>query len=181
MTDSFVHSLLKDNIEESERKNEKKNMEESKAAQLATSEAARASMAGEDVAAVKEKEKAAAAADASSAKGSAAVSARLMGSAGMNNYKTGGSSETVLATTEAARKAMVKLGLGDDGTVKKSKSKQSVMIEREAHVMLDLSHFTSLLHLFGSHTDIVALKHVGRIFGHCNNPALFVSHFQASI
>jgi len=64
--------VLKDNIEESERKNEKKNMEESKAAQLATSEAARASMAGEDVAAVKEKEKAAAAADASSAKGSAA-------------------------------------------------------------------------------------------------------------
>jgi len=68
--------VLKDNIEESERKNEKKNMEESKAAQLATSEAARASMAGEDVAAVKEKEKAAAAADAAQggggAKGSAA-------------------------------------------------------------------------------------------------------------
>ena len=73
----------------------------------------------------------------------------------MNNYKAGGSSETVLATTEAARKAMVKLGLGDDGTVKKSKSKQSVMIEREAHIMLDLSHFTSLLHLFGSHSYVL--------------------------
>ena len=29
--------------------------------------------------------------------------------------------------------------------------------------------------------DILALKHVSRIFGHHNNPALLVSHFQASI
>ena len=29
--------------------------------------------------------------------------------------------------------------------------------------------------------DILALKHVSRILGHCNNPALLVSHFQASI
>ena len=27
---------------------------------------------------------------------------------------------------------------------------------------------------------ILALKHVSRVLGHCNNPALFVSHFQAS-
>ena len=30
-------------------------------------------------------------------------------------------------------------------------------------------------------SDIIALKHVSRIIGHCINPALFVSHFQASI
>ena len=29
--------------------------------------------------------------------------------------------------------------------------------------------------------DILALRHVSRIFGHCNNPALLVTHFQASI
>ena len=28
---------------------------------------------------------------------------------------------------------------------------------------------------------IVALKHISRILGHCNNPTLFVSHFEASI
>ena len=30
-------------------------------------------------------------------------------------------------------------------------------------------------------TDVRALKHTSRILGHCNNPALLVSHFQASI
>ena len=30
-------------------------------------------------------------------------------------------------------------------------------------------------------TDILAVKHISRIFGHCNNPALLDSHFQASI
>ena len=30
-------------------------------------------------------------------------------------------------------------------------------------------------------TDIFDLKHVSRIFGHCNNQALLVSHFKASI
>ena len=29
--------------------------------------------------------------------------------------------------------------------------------------------------------DILALKHVSRILGHCNNPTRLVSHFQASI
>ena len=29
--------------------------------------------------------------------------------------------------------------------------------------------------------DILALKHISRIFGHCNTPALLVSNFQASI
>ena len=29
--------------------------------------------------------------------------------------------------------------------------------------------------------DFLALKHVSRNFGHCNNPAHLVSHFQASI
>ena len=29
--------------------------------------------------------------------------------------------------------------------------------------------------------DILALNHFSRIFGHCNNPALLVSHFQSSI
>ena len=33
----------------------------------------------------------------------------------------------------------------------------------------------------GIESDILALKHVSRIFGHCNHPALLVSHFQASI
>ena len=27
---------------------------------------------------------------------------------------------------------------------------------------------------------ILSLKHINRIFGHCNKPALLVSHFQAS-
>ena len=30
-------------------------------------------------------------------------------------------------------------------------------------------------------SDILALKHVSNIIGHCNNPALLVSHFHASI
>ena len=29
--------------------------------------------------------------------------------------------------------------------------------------------------------DILALKHLSRIFGHCNKPALLVYHLQASI
>ena len=30
-------------------------------------------------------------------------------------------------------------------------------------------------------SDIVAQEHASRIFGHCNNPTLLVSHFQVSI
>jgi len=32
-----------------------------------------------------------------------------------------------------------------------------------------------------SGADILALEYISRILGHCNNPALLVSHFQASI
>ena len=113
------------NLEESERKSEQKAIDDSKAAQLATSEAARASMAGEDpAAAAKDKEKKEAAQDA---KGSAAVSGGVgLGSAGgmMNNY-----SEIRLATTDAARKANLMMGLGDDGTVIREIKEQSIKEE----------------------------------------------------
>ena len=33
----------------------------------------------------------------------------------------------------------------------------------------------------GRWADILALKHISRILGHCSNPALLVSHFQDSI
>ena len=38
-------------------------------------------------------------------------------------------------------------------------------------------HFTSVVEGIA---DILALKHVSRIFGHCNDPALLVSQFQAN-
>ena len=43
------------------------------------------------------------------------------------------------------------------------------------------SLFRSILPLRTYAADILALKHVSRILGHCNNPALLVSNFQASI
>ena len=115
--------VLKTNLEENERKSEQKNLEDSKAAQLKTSEAARASMAGEDPAKAKDKEAAATPGGGGEGGGGAKGSAVSgVGSAGgmKSNYSSYGSGgEIVLATTDAARKANMMIGLGDDGTVTK--------------------------------------------------------------
>ena len=93
------------NLEESERKSEQKAIDDSKAAQLATSEAARASMAAEDA-----KNAASSAKDAPEAP--KAVSGGVLGGSGY-----GTAMDVTLATTDAARRANLMMGLGDDGTV----------------------------------------------------------------
>ena len=110
--------IISKNLEESERKSEQKAIDDSKAAQLATSEAARASLAGEEKADQRE-------ATTTQPQGSGAVSGSVYGggSGMMSNYGCYGSSEIALATTDAARKANLMMGLGDDGTVIKEQKK----------------------------------------------------------
>ena len=93
------------NLEESERKSEQKAIDDSKAAQLATSEAARASMAAED--ALKNA--------ASNAKDGAPEAPKAVSGSGGGYHGT--AMDVTLATTDAARRANLMMGLGDDGTV----------------------------------------------------------------
>ena len=94
------------NLEESERKSEQKAIDDSKAAQLATSEAARASMAAEDAKNA-----------ASNAKDGAPGEAPSKAVSGSGGGYHGTAMDVTLATTDAARRANLMMGLGDDGTV----------------------------------------------------------------
>ena len=98
-----LHPLSK-NLEESERKSEQKAIDDSKAAQLATSEAARASMAAEDAKNA-----------ASNAKDGAPEAPKAVSGSGGGYHGT--AMDVTLATTDAARRANLMMGLGDDGTV----------------------------------------------------------------
>ena len=112
--------ILSKKLEESERKSEQKAIDDSKAAQLATSEAAKTLQAGNDAAAAGTDKDGAG--GAGGAPGAAVSGLRADGGAYFGTSSTSGSSEIVLATTDAARKANMMIGLGDDGTVKRSKS-----------------------------------------------------------
>ena len=135
--------IISKNLEESERKSEQKAIDDSKAAQLATSEAARASMAGEDPA----RDREAAATPGGGGEGGGGVKGSAVSGVGMSksNYSSYGHSggEIVLATTDAARKANMMIGLGDDGTVTKEivQEQRRVRLREGAHIVLGMSHF----------------------------------------
>ena len=129
--------ILSKKLEESERKSEQKAIDDSKAAQLATSEAAKTLQAGNDAAAAGTDKDGAG--GAGGAPGAAVSGLRADGGAYFGTSSTSGSSEIVLATTDAARKANMMIGLGDDGTVKRSKS--SGRVRCGAH---EMSHCTCL-------------------------------------
>jgi len=95
--------IISKNLEESERKSEQKAIDDSKAAQLATSEAARASMAAEDAKNA-----------ASNAKDGAPEAPKAVSGSGGGYHGT--AMDVTLATTDAARRANLMMGLGDDGT-----------------------------------------------------------------